>query len=97
LAVAEGATENSAVVKASLADLVERGLRPDVARLFIVDGAEALSRVIRDTFGSFALIRRCKVHKGRIIIERLDPHRCTCQRDGRRDRPLPRARPRTRR
>ena len=47
LAVALGATENAAVVKALLADLVERGLRPDIARLFIVDGAKALSRAVR--------------------------------------------------
>jgi putative transposase len=33
LAVALGATENAAVVKALLADLIERGLRPDIARL----------------------------------------------------------------
>ena len=73
LALAVGATENAAVVKALLADLVERGLQPDVARLFIVDGAKALSRAVRDTFGRFALIQRCQVHKGRNIIERLDP------------------------
>ena len=73
LALAEGATENAAVVKALLADLVERGLQPDIARLFIVDGAKALSRAVRDTFGRFALLQRCQVHKGRNIIERLDP------------------------
>lgn len=73
LALALGATENAAVVKALLADLIERGLQPDIARLFIVDGAKALSRAVRDTFGRFALIQRCQVHKGRNIIERLDP------------------------
>src|SRR5438034_9178830 len=73
LAVALGATENAAVVKALLADLVARGLKPDIARLFIVDGAKALSRAVRDTFGDFALIQRCQIHKGRNIIERLDP------------------------
>jgi putative transposase len=69
LAVVEGATENAAMVKALLADLVERGLRPDIARLFIVDGAKALSRAIRDTFGRLALIQRCQVH-----IAGRDPH-----------------------
>ncbi len=73
LALALGATENAAVVKALLADLVERGLQPDICRLFIVDGAKALSRAVRDTFGGFALIQRCQVHKGRNIIERLGP------------------------
>jgi putative transposase len=38
LALALGATENAAVVKAVLADLIERGLQPDIARLFIADG-----------------------------------------------------------
>ena len=56
LALALGATENAAVVKALLADLIERGLQLDIARLFIVDGAKALSRAVRDTFGGFALI-----------------------------------------
>jgi putative transposase len=73
LALALGATENAAVVKALLADLVERGLQPDIARLVIVDGSKALGRAVRDTFGRFALIQRCQVHKGRNIIERLDP------------------------
>jgi len=59
LALALGATENAAVVKVLLADLIERGLQPDIARLFIVDGAKALSRAVRDTFGAFALIHRC--------------------------------------
>lgn len=72
LALVEGATENTVVVKALLADLVERGLAPDRARLFIVDGAKALSRAIRATFGCLALIQRCQVHKGRNIVERLD-------------------------
>ena len=73
LALVEGATENTVVVKALLADLVERGLAPDLARLFIVDGAKALNRAIRDTFSRFALIQRCQVHKGRNIVERLAP------------------------
>jgi transposase-like protein len=71
LALIEGATENTVMVRALLADLVARGLEPDHARLFIVDGAKALSRAIRDTFGRLALIQRCQVHKGRNIIERL--------------------------
>ncbi len=41
-------------------------------RLFIVDGAKALSKAIRNTFGIAAAIQRCQIHKGRNIIERLD-------------------------
>jgi transposase-like protein len=72
LAVVEGATENAVVVQAVLDNLVGRGLDPTVPRLFIVDGAKALSKAIRKTFGAAAAIQRCQVHKGRNIIERLD-------------------------
>jgi transposase-like protein len=72
LAVVEGATENTVVVQALLDNLVGRGLDPTGPRLFIVDGAKALTKAIRNTFGTAAAIQRCQVHKGRNIIERLD-------------------------
>ena len=74
LGVAEGATENAATVQALLDNLIARGLDPEIPRLFIVDGAKALSKAIRNTFGSTAAIQRCQVHKGRNIVERLDEH-----------------------
>ena len=40
-------------------------------RLFIIDGAKALSKAIRRTFGCAAAIQRCQVHKARNIMERL--------------------------
>ena len=74
LAVVEGATENTATVQALLDNLVGRGLDPNVPRLFIVDGAKALSKAVRNTFGVTAAIQRCQIHKGRNIIERLPDH-----------------------
>ena len=71
LGVIEGATENTAVVQALLDDLVERGLDPAVCRLFIIDGAKALAKAIRKTFGRHTPIQRCQVHKARNILERL--------------------------
>ena len=53
-----------------------RRQRPTVRRLFIIDGAKALSKAIRRTFGRDAAIRRCQIHKARNILERL-PNRCT--------------------
>jgi transposase-like protein len=67
----EGATENAATVQALLDNLVERGLDPAVVRLFIIDGAKALSKAIRRTFGRNTPIQRCQVHKARNIAERL--------------------------
>jgi putative transposase len=71
LGLVEGATENTATVQALLDNLVERGLDPAVARLFIIDGAKALSKAIRRTFGRNTPIQRCQVHKARNIAERL--------------------------
>jgi len=71
LALVEGATENTATVQALLDNLVERGLDPAVPRLFIVDGAKALSKAIRATFGRDVAIQRCQIHKARNIMDRL--------------------------
>ena len=67
----EGATENATVVQALIDNLIERGLDPKVCRLFIIDGAKALTKAIRKTFGRHTPIQRCQVHKARNILERL--------------------------
>jgi hypothetical protein len=71
LGLVEGATENTAVVQALIDNLIERGLDPTVCRLFIIDGAKALSKVIRRTFGPHTPIQRCQLHKAGNVIERL--------------------------
>jgi transposase-like protein len=71
LGIIEGATENAAVVQALIDNLVERGLDPKVPRLFIIDGAKALTKAIRRSFGHNAAIQRCQIHKARNIMERL--------------------------
>jgi len=71
LAVIEGATENASVAQALLDNLIERGLDPNVCRLFVIDGAKALTKAIRKTFGRHTPIQRCQIHKARNIIERL--------------------------
>ena len=45
--------------------------RSRVCRLFIVDGAKALTKVLRSTFGRHTPIQRCQIHKARNVIERL--------------------------
>ncbi len=70
--VIEGATENTAAVQALLDDLIERGLDPEGCYLFIVDGAEALSKAVRRAFGAdIPVVQRCQVHKGRNITDCL--------------------------
>lgn len=70
LGLVEGATENAAATQALLNNLVERGLDPAVPRLFILDGAKALTKAVRATFGRHTPIQRCQVHKARNIAER---------------------------
>ena len=75
LGLREGHTEHSRVVKALLRDLVERGLDPERARLFVTDGAKALASTIRPVFGPLAAIQRCQLHKRRNILGHLPEHR----------------------
>jgi transposase-like protein len=67
----DGSTENKTVVRALLADLVERGLKFDDGLLVVLDGAKALSAAVREVFGNKALIQRCRLHKRRNIAEHL--------------------------
>jgi putative transposase len=71
LGLVERATENTAVVQALIDNLIERGLGPTVCRLFNIDGAAALSKVIRRNFGGHTAIQRCQLHQARNVIERL--------------------------
>ena len=67
----EGSTENKTVVRALLADLVDRGLRFDDGLLVVLDGAKALSAAVREVFGDKALIQRCTLHKRRNVADHL--------------------------
>ena len=71
LGLIEGGSENSDMVKALLADLLDRGLSPQEHRLFVLDGAKALDKAVKDTFGDYATIQRCQVHKKRNVLSHL--------------------------
>jgi putative transposase len=66
----EGSTENATVATALLSDLVERGLDPEQGILFVIDGAKALRKAIRNVFGD-APVQRCLRHKERNVTEHL--------------------------
>ena len=67
----DGSTENKTVVRALLADLVERGMNVDDGLLVVCDGAKALAAGVRAVFGDKALIQRCTLHKRRNIADHL--------------------------
>ena len=67
----QGATENTAVVKDLLEDLVARGLSTERRYLFVIDGAKALRAAIERVFGARAEVQRCQLHKRRNVKEYL--------------------------
>jgi transposase-like protein len=71
LRIAEGATENVAVVTALLEDLVERGVKPDRKRLFVIDGSKALRNAIDGVYGMSNPVQRCRNHKAQNVVDHL--------------------------
>jgi len=71
LGVAEGTTENTAVVGALIGDLRERGLDASAGMLFVIDGGKALRAAIRAAFGAGAAVQRCHRHKERNVTDHL--------------------------
>jgi len=67
----EGSTENATLARELLSDLVDRGLDPEQAILFVIDGGKALRRAIKDVFGEQALVHRCHRHKERNVTDLL--------------------------
>ena len=82
LGLASGATENSTVVKGLLEDLVERGIKPGVKRLFVIDGSKALRSAINAVCGEANPVQRCRIHKKRNVVGYVPDHlheMVTCQ------------------
>ena len=70
LAVVEGSTENTTLVRGLLVGLRDRGL--DVTRpiLAVLDGAKALSAAVQEVF-DHPVIGRCQLHKIRNVQDHL--------------------------
>ncbi len=71
LGVEEGSTENAALCRRLLSNLVERGLNVERARLVVVDGGKGVRRAVKEVFGTWAVVQRCQVHKLRNVLEHL--------------------------
>ena len=71
LGLREGGSENATVATALLEELVERGLRADRRRLFVIDGAKALRSAIGHVFGGQNPVQRCRNHKVRNVLGHL--------------------------
>jgi transposase-like protein len=71
LGLHQGATENTTVSSALLADMERRGFDFRAPRLYVLDGNPALEKAVRRHAGEAALIQRCQAHKKRNILEHL--------------------------
>ena len=74
LGIAEGASENQAVAKDLLQDLVRRGLKTDRKYLFVIDGSKALRAAIDAVFGTENPVQRCRQHKIENVMGYLPEH-----------------------
>jgi len=68
LGISEGATENAVVVTRLLEDLVERGVKTDRRRLFVIDGSKALRKAIDAVYGAENPVQRCRHHKEQNVL-----------------------------
>lgn len=75
LGVAVGTTESEQVCRSLFGNLIDRGLVVERARLFVIDGGKGLRKAIRTTFGAWAVVQRCQIHKLRNVAEHLPQHR----------------------
>jgi putative transposase len=70
LAVVEGSTENTTLVRGLLVGLRDRGLDVTQPILAVLDGAKALSAAVKEVFDS-PVIGRCQLHKLRNVQDHL--------------------------
>jgi transposase-like protein len=71
LGLREGSSENSRVATDLLNDMVDRGIKPNRLRLFVIDGSKALCCAINAVYGSKNPVQRCRNHKIRNVLSYL--------------------------
>lgn len=71
LGLRQGASENATVVNELCADLEQRGLDFQQARLYVLDGGKALTHAVKKRAGEAAFIQRCELHKRRNVLGHL--------------------------
>jgi putative transposase len=74
LGLAEGASENQAVAKGLLEDVVRRGVRTDRKYLLVIDGSKALRAAMDAGFGAKHPVQRCRHHKIENVMGYLPDH-----------------------
>jgi putative transposase len=70
LALVEGSTENTTLVRGLLVGLRDRGLDTSKPILAVLDGAKALAAAVKEVFDQ-PVIARCQIHKLRNVRDHL--------------------------
>ncbi len=70
LAVVEGSTENTTLVRGLLVGLRDRGLDTTRPVLAVLDGSKALTAAVREVFDR-PVVQRCQLHKIRNVTDKL--------------------------
>ena len=71
LGFVQSGSENGRVVKELLQNLGDRGMKHDQGMLVIVDGSKGLASGVKEYFGKYAIIQRCRWHKRENILSYL--------------------------
>lgn len=75
LGFTQAGTENTAVCKDFLNNLLERGLKVGGGVLCVMDGSKGLRKAVEDVFGGYALVQRCQWHKRENVVSYLPKSR----------------------
>ena len=71
LGLEPGTTEDTTACRRLLENLIDRGLSPEVRRLFVLDGGKGLHAAVKQVFQDRAVVQRCVQHKIRNVLEKL--------------------------
>ncbi len=64
-------TENHRSIKQMLSHLKERGLENEEGMLVVIDGSKGLYKAVKESFGQWAVIQRCRWHKREDVLGHL--------------------------
>lgn len=71
LGIIQAGTENAAVCKDFLDDMITRGLKIKEGILCVIDGSKGLRKGIEKAFGEYAFVQRCQWHKRENVVKYL--------------------------
>lgn len=72
LGIEQAHSENGNAIGQWFDKLIERGLKFEQGILFIIDGSKGIRKAIKQKFGVYALVQRCRWHKRENVVSYLN-------------------------